>query len=109
MVIGSDGRLYKCTVAFNDPRNQVGQLERDGTLTIDRAKWDRWVLTDGLENKKCDSCWFNAACQSRACPLVAMETNTPPCPTREQEMRDIIEISAYGQRAGARDVALVPE
>lgn len=105
MVIGSDGRIYKCTVAFNDPRNQVGQLEHDGSLTIDRAKWNKWVATDGLDNKKCGSCWFNAACQSRACPLVAMETNIPPCPTREQEMRDIIEISAYGQRCGGHEKA----
>ncbi|MDC8757482.1 radical SAM protein [Janthinobacterium fluminis] len=35
-VIRADGSLAKCTVAFNDPRNRIGQLNDDGTLSIEK-------------------------------------------------------------------------
>ena len=43
VVIGSDGVVYKCTVAFNDPRNHVGQLDADGNLHLkdDLRLWTR--------------------------------------------------------------------
>jgi uncharacterized protein len=96
VVIGSDGRLYKCTVAFDDERNHVGWLRPDGVLDIDERRFKRWVTTDHLETAKCDSCWFHASCQSRACPLVAMDDGTPPCPTQKDEMQELIQIAAYG-------------
>lgn len=34
-VIRADGSLAKCTVAFNDPRNCVGKINEDGTLSIE--------------------------------------------------------------------------
>jgi uncharacterized protein len=37
-VIRADGRLAKCTVAFSDPRNHVGRINDDGTLTIEDNK-----------------------------------------------------------------------
>ena len=37
-VIRADGNLAKCTVAFSDPRNRVGQINDDGTLTIESDK-----------------------------------------------------------------------
>lgn len=37
-VIRADGSLAKCTVAFNDPRNRVGEINDDGTLTIENEK-----------------------------------------------------------------------
>lgn len=107
MVIGSEGQVYKCTVAFDDPRNHVGRLHADGTLELDEAKWNRWVSVDGLETGKCGSCWFNAACQSRACPLVAMDRNEPPCPTHAEEMKAIVQLAAYGGGRGARKTSAV--
>ena len=38
LVIRSTGQLAKCTVAFSDPRNNVGYLERDGTIRLERDK-----------------------------------------------------------------------
>jgi uncharacterized protein len=37
-VIRADGRLAKCTVAFNDPRNVVGHINDDGTLQINNER-----------------------------------------------------------------------
>jgi uncharacterized protein len=42
-VIRSDGRLAKCTVAFEDERNTVGHIEENGDLLIDHAKHLPWL------------------------------------------------------------------
>jgi uncharacterized protein len=93
MVIGSDGRIYKCTVAFEDPRNHVGWLRRGGLVEIDHDKWQRWVKPSS-QSGKCGACAFSASCQSRACPLAAMDEGEPPCPYTEDELGDIIRLAA---------------
>jgi uncharacterized protein len=45
-VIRSDGRVAKCTVAFEDDRNTVGKLSANGDLVIDHARHLPWL--DGL-------------------------------------------------------------
>ena len=47
-VIRADGRIQKCTVALNDDHNNVGQLMRDGTVSISQSKYRVWI--DGLLN-----------------------------------------------------------
>jgi uncharacterized protein len=103
IVVGSDGALYKCTVAFDDPRNKIGRITPDGTLMIDQGLWNMWVGTEDKNTKKCGSCWFNASCQSRACPLVAMDhaEKEPPCPSTPTEIYRLVELAAYGGQAMA--------
>lgn len=48
LVVRSNGQIAKCTVAFGDPRNQVGQLHPDGTLTLDDERLRLWFA--GLES-----------------------------------------------------------
>jgi uncharacterized protein len=43
LLVRADGRIGKCTVALNDPRNDIGQLNADGTLAIDNPKLRPWV------------------------------------------------------------------
>lgn len=43
LLIRADGRIGKCTVALNDPRNDVGRINADGTLTIDNPKLRPWI------------------------------------------------------------------
>ncbi|BDA86796.1 hypothetical protein Sa4125_43380 [Aureimonas sp. SA4125] len=43
LVVRADGRIAKCTVAFDDPRNTVGTLREDGTLAIDHERFRPWV------------------------------------------------------------------
>lgn len=38
LVIRADGRLAKCTVAFNDERNNIGHINDDGTVVISNEK-----------------------------------------------------------------------
>jgi uncharacterized protein len=47
LLIRSNGRIGKCTVALSDPRNDVGYLAPDGTVKADMKKVRRWMR--GLE------------------------------------------------------------
>jgi uncharacterized protein len=42
-VIRSDGAVSKCTVAFNDDRNLVGRLTKEGELIIDHELHTPWL------------------------------------------------------------------
>jgi uncharacterized protein len=42
-VIRSDGRVNKCTVALESPKNQIGHLTDDGKLKIDNAAHLLWI------------------------------------------------------------------
>jgi uncharacterized protein len=43
LLIRSNGRIGKCTVAFDDDRNDIGSLEPDGTIRIDNDKFAPWI------------------------------------------------------------------
>lgn len=56
LVIRSDGRIAKCTVAFGDERNDVGRLRYDGSLELDSvrmAKWFKPLATGSPEQLAC--------------------------------------------------------
>jgi uncharacterized protein len=80
-VIGSDGALYKCTVAFDEPMNQIGMLGAHGELHIDEAKHERWIGQGADADAGCRSCSFAPACQGNACPLARMRTGQRACPS----------------------------
>lgn len=42
-VVRADGRINKCTVALEDPGNQVGRLSEDGTVTLDKELMLKWM------------------------------------------------------------------
>jgi len=55
-VIRSDGRVAKCTVAFEDDRNTVGRLEADGDLIVDHSRhlpWLRGLLSGDARALSC--------------------------------------------------------
>jgi uncharacterized protein len=55
-VVRSTGRIAKCTVAFQHPNNDVGQLHPDGTVTVDQARingWVRGLFSGRAEELKC--------------------------------------------------------
>lgn len=61
-VLRADGRIGKCTVALNDPRNDVGKLNLDGTIVWNDGRLDPWLR--GLHSG--DS-------ETLACPLAEMQ------------------------------------
>jgi uncharacterized protein len=52
-VVRSDGRLCKCTIILDDPRNQVGRLREDGTVEVSAAAMEPWLrgLWSGRESE----------------------------------------------------------
>jgi uncharacterized protein len=43
LLIRSNGRIGKCTVAFDDDRNDLGYLHDDGTIVINNQKLQPWI------------------------------------------------------------------
>lgn len=89
-IIGSNGAIYKCTVAFDEPRNQVGMIRPDGTMSIDLDKFSLWVTNEGVTDPGCQSCFFNPSCQGMACPLYRLQTNQRPCPPLKQSFPETL-------------------
>ena len=92
IVVRSDGKVCKCTVALEDPRNIVGKITKEGNMEIDQSLWNLWVGFDDKNNTKCQSCIFSPTCQSIACPLEAIDTKIPPCPFTKIEYESTIKL-----------------
>lgn len=71
-VIRSQGQVCKCTVALDEPRNQVGQLHADGTLTVAHERLRPWL-----------GALLSGDATTLACPLVEIpQALTGPRPPR---------------------------
>ncbi|MDO3676224.1 radical SAM/SPASM domain-containing protein [Paenibacillus ehimensis] len=91
-VIGADGRLYKCSVALEDPVNHVGQLHADGSMTLDADKMARWTGSGEERDPVCRACYFRPACQGNHCPLYRMRTGMRPCPHEKRKIKRVLEL-----------------
>lgn len=94
LVVRTDGTLCKCTMAREDPLNQVGKLTKDGQLQINRANWDLWVGLNDKNINKCHTCRLSPTCQGRMCPLDTIRKKTPPCPRGKIEYETMIKLVA---------------
>lgn len=80
ILIRADGRIGKCTVAFSDPRNELGYIADDGTLQLNTEKLRPWMRgLKSLSNRE------------TACPLDGMPDFDLKAP--ESTSRRIIPIS----------------
>ncbi|MFF5206604.1 radical SAM protein [Streptosporangium sp. NPDC000396] len=93
-IIGADGTIYKCTVAFDDPRNHVGVIQPDGSLQIDAAKLGLWTEHAGASDPHCQSCTLNPSCQGMACPLYRMNTASRACVPMKSDLPRTIRFLA---------------
>jgi uncharacterized protein len=101
-IIGSDGVIYKCSLAFNDSRNKVGALTSNGQLHLDDAKISMWTSLKGRDTSKCDSCSFYPCCQSRKCPYVTITQNVPACPITQELYTTMVRLVAFGMGSDFR-------
>ncbi len=93
-VIGADGAVYKCTVALDDERNRVGQLQRDGTLQLDSAKEALWIDGDESNDPNCTPCFFRPACQGARCPWIRIRHGRTPCPPTKNHIKTVLKLIA---------------
>lgn len=93
-VVGSDGRLMKCTVALDDPVNVVGQLRQDGSFDVDNERESLWLDSDETTEPACQACHFRPACQGAHCPLVRIREHRPPCPPEKSHIKHALRLIA---------------
>jgi uncharacterized protein len=56
LLIRSNGRIGKCTVAFDDDRNDVGYLNLDGSVVINNEKYQHWIRGLGTLESEITGC-----------------------------------------------------
>ncbi|WP_312096727.1 radical SAM/SPASM domain-containing protein [Niallia sp.] len=91
-VIGSDGMVYKCTVAFNNPANHVGDLCENGEMKIYNERLALWITGGANEDSSCTKCYFRPSCQGNACPLERIEANKTPCPPIKKNIKKYLDL-----------------
>ena len=92
LVIGSDGRLYKCSIALDDEMNRVGRLLPGGQLELDEDKIAMWTSGGEEKDAVCQSCFFRPACQGNHCPLYRIRTGKRPCPHEKRQIKRVLHL-----------------
>lgn len=92
-VVGADGSLYKCTVAFDLPENRVGVLCEDGRLELHEQREKIWTEKNSLTDPVCGTCAFGASCMGIHCPLTRLQSGVPPCPTDKRFIHEYLNSS----------------
>jgi uncharacterized protein len=92
LVVGSDGRLYKCTVALDEEANQIGWLRSDGTAQLDYDKLALWTTSGEEKDEHCRACFFRPACQGNHCPLFRMRTGQRPCSFEKRKIKKVLQL-----------------
>lgn len=76
LVIGSDGKIYKCTVAFDKDINNIGRLNLNGTIELDNNKMKYWTTRKGCTKKEvCSNCNVYPSCLGIYCNLNNEDNN----------------------------------
>lgn len=96
IVIGSDGSLYKCNVAFEKDINKIGKLLDGRYMQIDFDKLLYWTARSESDRKRCSTCPLLPSCYGMRCPN---KKNTQDC---DEVINDI----KYAMRS-AHDIALI--
>lgn len=95
LIVGADGKLMKCTVVLDTlDDNVVGMLHEDGTLSINDARFLRWVKPHYAEDSVCKRCFFLPACQGASCPLPRIVGERPCPPLKTHIQRTLHDIYA---------------
>ncbi|MCG7408149.1 radical SAM protein [Paenibacillus sp. ACRRX] len=87
LIVGSDGKLYKCSVAIEEEYNQLGYLDEEGQAHIDLDKMLLWTTSGEEKDENCQACFFRPACQGNHCPLYRMRTGNRPCSYEKRQIK----------------------
>ncbi|MBL0387691.1 radical SAM protein [Tumebacillus sp. ITR2] len=108
-IIGSDGIIYKCTIAFNDEINHVGMITEKGTMHLDEDKMALWVTGHESTDTGCQKCFFRPSCQGASCPLMKIKTGAAPCPPMKVYFKDYMQLIAASVRNGVEELKLLED
>lgn len=94
-VVGSDGNVYKCTVAFTKPENLVGHLTSDGNLNLHPDRLAMWTASGEETDLGCQACAFRPACHGNGCPLERMNRDGQrACPPIKRHIKQVLPLLA---------------
>jgi uncharacterized protein len=101
-VVGANGTVYKCTVAFKDPRNQVGKILPSGEMEVSDELVALWTSSGEEKDAGCRACAFRPACQGNLCPLERLKLEGEKvCPTFKRHPGKLLPLlAAEAMRAG---------
>jgi uncharacterized protein len=106
-IIGSDGIIYKCTIAFEDEINHVGMITQNGTMHIDQDRFALWVTGHETADTGCQKCYFRPSCQGAGCPLLRIKTGEAPCPPVKLHFKDYMQVVAGSVNSGVEILKMV--
>ncbi len=84
-VINPDLKLMKCTVALDDPINNVGWINDDQYILNENFQF--W--TKNYYDSSCNKCFANQTCTGNSCPLVNIKNNKKNCPPIKMEVEKV--------------------
>lgn len=79
IVLSPDLKVKKCTVALDDPINEVGYITLDGRL-IKNDNWNKWTDNNPADSDKCNKCSILSICYGAACKLNNIRRQDRICP-----------------------------
>ncbi|MDD3393726.1 MAG: radical SAM protein [Anaerotignum sp.] len=92
-VIGSDLRLYKCSVIFDNPLKQVGQIRDNGNIYLDNDKISKWILSgiNASSDTVCKSCLLYGNCHNSACIADQVrDLKIRNCPHMKNSLKELL-------------------
>lgn len=69
-IFRADGKVEKCTIALNNPKNQVGIIHPEKGVILDKASCKRWCTSD--LKAECLTCKNVLSCLNIACRKVVI-------------------------------------
>lgn len=81
-VISPDFSIKKCTVALNDPLNNVGTLKENGKIAFN-DNYSLWLKK--YSDEECYSCYMFRSCRGNGCTLANIKNNQKNCPPNKKQ------------------------
>lgn len=84
-VFSPDYSVKKCTVALDDPNNNIGFLNSDGVIEFNKnsKQWSEEHLNT-LKKEECGECFLFNNCQGSSCQLANLKEGKALCPPTKQ-------------------------
>lgn len=91
LVIAPDGKIHKCTAAFDLEQNLLGHIKNNGNIEeFNTIRLREWVYSFEKTTKSCKTCFLYPVCLGVKCPLPVVKGKGPFCPPLKDFVDDLI-------------------
>lgn len=95
-IINPKGIVHKCTMLFNKEENNVGYLDEDGNMILDKQKLSKWIYYFSSIPKECDSCLNRPRCNNSSCPATRNESDRFICGFENKHIYQTLKLLTSG-------------